>query len=63
MLGFQPESLEVEEVFINVRDRFESLLAERSLVAVFDDLHWAEPTLLDLIGYLATIFLFSREAW
>ncbi len=55
MLGFLPESLEVEEIFINVRDRFESLAAERSLVAVFDDLHWAEPTLLDLIGYLATV--------
>ena len=27
-------------------------LAERPLVLVFEDLHWAEPTLLDLIDYL-----------
>ena len=31
----------------------EALAAERPLVLVFEDLHWAEPTLLDLIDYLA----------
>jgi predicted ATPase len=33
--------------------RFLQLLAtERPLVVVFEDLHWAEPTLLDLIAYV-----------
>ncbi len=31
----------------------ETLAHERSLVVVLEDLHWAEPTLLDLVEYLA----------
>jgi predicted ATPase len=27
---------------------FEALEVARSLIVVFEDLHWAEPTLLDL---------------
>jgi DNA-binding SARP family transcriptional activator len=40
------------ETFWAARRVFESLAAERPLVLVFEDLHWAEPTLLDLIDYL-----------
>jgi DNA-binding SARP family transcriptional activator len=40
------------EAFWAVRRLFEVLARERPLVIVFDDLHWAEPTLLDLIEYL-----------
>jgi len=40
------------ETFWAVRRFFEALASERPLVLVFDDLHWAEPTLLDLVDYL-----------
>ena len=41
------------ETFWAVRRLFEALAAERPVVLVFEDLHWAEPTLLDLIDYFA----------
>ncbi len=40
------------ELFWAVRRFFEALAAERPLVVTFEDVHWAEPTLLDLIEYL-----------
>src|SRR5438105_212543 len=40
------------EIFLAARQRFEQLAAEQPLLLVFDDVHWAEPTLLDLIEYL-----------
>jgi class 3 adenylate cyclase len=40
------------EVAFRVRERFERLAAKRPLVLVFEDVHWAEQTLLDLIDYL-----------
>lgn len=43
-----------EETFWAVRRVFEALAAEQPLVLVFEDIHWAEPTLLDLIEYLAS---------
>ena len=36
-----------------VRKLFEHLAKERPLVVLFDDIHWAEPLLLDLIDHLA----------
>jgi class 3 adenylate cyclase/DNA-binding SARP family transcriptional activator len=41
------------EVFAAVRRILEELARERPLVAVFDDVHWAEPTFLDFVEYLA----------
>jgi class 3 adenylate cyclase len=41
------------EVFAATRSFFEDLARERPLVAVFDDIHWAEETLLDLIEHLS----------
>jgi class 3 adenylate cyclase len=41
------------EVFAATRSLFEELAREQPLVAVFDDVHWAEETLLDLIEHLA----------
>ena len=35
------------------RRLFETLAAERPLVVVVDDIHWADPALLDLIEYVA----------
>ncbi|HXY83843.1 MAG TPA: BTAD domain-containing putative transcriptional regulator [Gaiellaceae bacterium] len=40
------------ETFWAVRRLFESLARKRPLVVVLDDVHWAEPTLLDLVEYL-----------
>jgi tetratricopeptide (TPR) repeat protein len=40
------------EVFLATRRRFEELAQKRPLLLVFEDVHWAEPTLLDLIEYL-----------
>ena len=36
-----------------VRSLFEALARRRPLVVAFDDIHWAEPALLDLIEHLA----------
>ncbi len=43
----------VEETQWAVRRLFEALTRERPLVVVFEDLHWAEPTFLQLVEYLA----------
>jgi DNA-binding SARP family transcriptional activator/class 3 adenylate cyclase len=40
------------ETFWAARELFEALADTRPLVLVFEDLHWAEPTFLDLIEYL-----------
>jgi len=42
----------IQETFWAIRRLFETLADERSFVAVIDDVHWASPTLLDLIEYL-----------
>jgi DNA-binding SARP family transcriptional activator len=41
------------ELFWAIRRFFETLAAERPVVVVLEDLHWGEPTLIDLIDYLA----------
>ena len=48
-----------EETFWAVRKLLESLAQQRPLVVVVDDIHWAEPTLLDLIEHIAD---WSRDA-
>lgn len=42
-----------EEVFWAARRALEALARQHPLVLCFEDLHWAEPSLLDLIEYLA----------
>jgi predicted ATPase len=42
-----------EEIFLAFRRLFEAVARERPLVVLFEDLHWAEPTFLDLVEYLA----------
>jgi class 3 adenylate cyclase/tetratricopeptide (TPR) repeat protein len=49
-MGLVPAVFAVEETFLGIRRLFEILAADRPLVAVLDDLHWAEPTLLELIA-------------
>jgi class 3 adenylate cyclase len=43
-----------DEVFWAVRRLFEHLAERRPLVVWVDDVHWAEPTMLDLVEYLVT---------
>ena len=47
-----------EETFWAVRKLFEALARTGPLVVVFDDVHWAEPTFLDLVEHVA---VFSRD--
>jgi class 3 adenylate cyclase/tetratricopeptide (TPR) repeat protein len=42
-----------DEIALAFRRLFEALAQERPLIVVLDDIHWAEPTLLDLIDYLS----------
>ena len=42
-----------EEIFWATRSLFEALARERPLVVFFEDVHWAEPTFLDLVEYVA----------
>jgi class 3 adenylate cyclase/tetratricopeptide (TPR) repeat protein len=51
-VGLGGRAPRTEESFWALRRLFESMAAARPLVLVFEDLHWAEPTLLDLIEYL-----------
>ncbi len=48
-----------EEIFWAVRKAFESRARVQPLVLVVEDIHWAEPTLLDLIEHLT---LWTRDA-
>ncbi|HSC74121.1 MAG TPA: adenylate/guanylate cyclase domain-containing protein [Gaiellaceae bacterium] len=41
------------ETFWALRRLFEELARDRPLVVLVEDIHWAEPTLLDLLEYLA----------
>jgi predicted ATPase/class 3 adenylate cyclase len=47
-----------EEIFWAVRKLFEALARTGPLVVVLDDIHWADPTFLDLIEHVAK---FSRD--
>ena len=51
-IGMSDEPVQAEEASWAVRKLFESVASERPLVAVVDDVQWAEPTLLDLLEYL-----------
>jgi class 3 adenylate cyclase/tetratricopeptide (TPR) repeat protein len=48
-----------QETFWAVRKLLEHVASRRPLVVALDDLHWAEPTLLDLVEYLGN---FTRNA-
>jgi class 3 adenylate cyclase/tetratricopeptide (TPR) repeat protein len=52
LVGLREGQTTREEGFSAVRALLEAVARRRPLVAVFDDVHWAEPTLLDLIEVL-----------
>jgi DNA-binding SARP family transcriptional activator len=41
------------EIFWSARRFFETLARSRPLLVIFEDLHWAEPTFLDLVEFLS----------
>jgi len=52
LFGWAPPGA-TEDALWAVRKVLEHLARERPVVVVFDDIHWAEPTFLDLIEHLA----------
>ncbi|HEX8099482.1 MAG TPA: adenylate/guanylate cyclase domain-containing protein [Actinomycetota bacterium] len=52
-IGLAEATAPSEEIFWAVRKLLESQARDRPLVVVIDDIHWAEPTMLDLIEHVA----------
>ena len=52
LLGTAPDA-STEETFWAVRRFLEAAARDEPLLVLLEDIHWAEPTLLDLIEYLA----------
>ena len=48
-----------DETFWAIRKLLETLAVSKPVVVIFDDIHWAEPTLFDLIEHIAD---WSRDA-
>jgi DNA-binding SARP family transcriptional activator/tetratricopeptide (TPR) repeat protein len=53
VVGLADEPAPLEETTWAFRRLFEALAARGPLVLIFEDIHWAEPTLLDLIEHLS----------
>jgi class 3 adenylate cyclase len=51
-IGLSDGAAKAEETFWAVRRLLERVARERPLVVLVEDVHWAEPTLLDLLEYL-----------
>ena len=47
--------MRAEEIFWAVRRLLEATADRKPLIVVLDDLHWAEPTFLDLVEYVADL--------
>jgi class 3 adenylate cyclase/tetratricopeptide (TPR) repeat protein len=52
-IGLTAAAYSIQETFWAVRRLFEAVARTRPLVVEFDDIHWGEPTFLDLLEYLA----------
>ena len=59
LVGLGGAEVGTQESFWAVRTFFHALAERRPLVLCFDDVHWAEPTLLDLIEHITD---WSRDA-
>jgi tetratricopeptide (TPR) repeat protein len=59
LLGLPGQTATVEDTHRAVRKVLERLATDAPLVAVVDDIHWAEPALLDLLEHVAD---WSRDA-
>ena len=52
-IGLAEDPRSPTELFGAIRRLFEGLARRRAVIAVFEDVHWAESTFLDLVDYLA----------
>ena len=52
-IGLTEEQIGGHEIQWAVRKMFEDLAVDQPLVVVFDDIHWAEQTFLEMLEYLA----------
>jgi DNA-binding SARP family transcriptional activator len=52
VVGLSDRTSAAEETFSAVRTFAETLARRMPLVLVFDDIHWAEPTFLDLVDHM-----------
>jgi len=59
LLGEADTTASTEDIAWAVRKVLEAVAAERPLVCVLDDLHWGEPTFLDLVEHVADL---ARDA-
>jgi len=59
ILGDGEATSSPDEIAWAFRKLLEARAAERPVVVVFDDIHWGEPTFLDLVEHIAD---FSRDA-
>ena len=59
VIGLGDGGVERQDAFLAVRGLFEGIAQQRPLVLLFDDVHWAEASLLDLIEHIAD---WSRDA-
>ncbi len=53
LLGVQDSPPAPDEIFWAIRKTFEALARHQPLILVFDDVHWGEPTFLDLVEHMA----------
>jgi DNA-binding SARP family transcriptional activator len=53
-IGLSDRAAQAEETFLATRTLLERVAGESPLVAVVEDIHWIEPTLLDLLEYLVS---------
>jgi class 3 adenylate cyclase/tetratricopeptide (TPR) repeat protein len=53
LLGIEDSPPAPDEIFSAIRKTFEALARIKPLILVFDDIHWGEPTFLDLIEHMA----------
>jgi class 3 adenylate cyclase len=58
-IGLSESVVASEEIFWGVRKLLEAIAQDKPLIVVIDDLHWAEPTMLDLVEHIAD---WSHEA-
>jgi class 3 adenylate cyclase/tetratricopeptide (TPR) repeat protein len=53
LLGIEDSPTAPDEIFSAIRKTFEAVARRKPLILVLDDIHWGEPTFLDLIEHIA----------
>jgi class 3 adenylate cyclase/tetratricopeptide (TPR) repeat protein len=53
LLGIEDSPTAPDEIFSAIRKTFEAVARKKPLILVLDDIHWGEPTFLDLIEHIA----------